>query len=71
MVGYGAKQHIRRNALQHMHQEITMTKKSGSFSLEESLADLVAQGHIDRDDALLYALHPDDLEAILRAQRLR
>ena len=71
MVGYGAKQHIRRNALQHMHQEITMTKKSGSFSLEESLADLVAQGNIDRDDALLHALHPDDLEAILRAQRLR
>src|SRR5215469_12119256 len=70
MVGYGAKQHIRRNALQHMHQEITMTKKSGSFSLEESLADLVAQGHIDRDDALLHALHPDDLEALLRSQRL-
>ena len=71
MVGYGAKQHIRRNALQHMHQEITMTKKSGSFSLEESLSDLVAQGHIDRDDALLHALHPDDLEALLRSQRLR
>jgi len=71
MVGYGAKQHIRRNALQHMHQEITMTKKSGSFSLEESLADLVAHGHIDREDALLYALHPDDLEALLRTQRFR
>lgn len=71
MVGYGAKQHIRRNALQHMHQEITMTKKAGSFSLEESLADLVTQGHIDRDDALLHALHPDDLEALLRSHRVR
>lgn len=71
MVGYGAKQHIRRNALQHMHQEITMTKKSGSFSLEESLADLVTHGHIDRDEALLHAFHPDDIEALLRSHRLR
>lgn len=71
MVGYGAKQHIRRNALQHMHQEITITKKSGSFSLEESLAELVNHGHIDREEAMLYALHPDDLEALLRPQRGR
>lgn len=68
VVGYGARQHIRRNALQHLHQEITMTKKSGSFSLEESLAELVQYGHIGREDALLYAIHPDDLEAMLRAK---
>ncbi len=66
MVSYGARQHIRRNALQHLHQEITITKKSGSFSLEESLVDLVTQGHISREDALLYAVHPDDVEAMLR-----
>lgn len=71
MVGYGAKQHIRRNALQHLSQEITLTRKSGSFSLEESLVELVAQGHIDREDALLYALHPDDVEALLRARGYR
>lgn len=71
MVGYGARQHIRRNALQHLHQEITMTKKNGSFSLEESLIELLVQGHIDREEALLYALHPDDLEALLRARALR
>lgn len=41
MVGYGARQHIRRNALQHLHQEITLTKKQGSFSLEDNLAQLV------------------------------
>jgi twitching motility protein PilT len=62
LVGYGARQHIRRNALQHLHQEITMTKKSGSFSLEESLRDLLTQGHISREEALLYAVHPDDLD---------
>lgn len=68
MIGYGARQHIRRNALQHLNQEITMTKKSGSFSLEESLVELLVQGHIDRDEAMLYALHPDDLEAMIRAR---
>ncbi len=64
--GYGARQHIRRNALQHLHQEITITKKAGSFSLEESLAHLVAQGHIDRETAMLSAIHPDDLEIFLK-----
>jgi twitching motility protein PilT len=71
VVGYGARQHIRRNALQHLHQEITITKKAGSFSLEESLVDLVQVGHISPEDALLYALHPDDLEALLRGKANR
>ena len=44
MVGYGARQHIRKNALQHLHQEITITRKEGSFTLEESLAELVEAG---------------------------
>jgi Tfp pilus assembly pilus retraction ATPase PilT len=43
-----------------------MSKKAGSFSLEESLATLMAQGHIEREDAMLHAIHPDDLEGILR-----
>src|ERR1700743_209187 len=66
LIGYGARQHIRKNAIQHLHQEITMTKKAGSFSMEESLAGLMAQGHIDREDAMLHAFHPDDLDGILR-----
>lgn len=68
MVGYGARQHIRRNALQHLHQEITITKKKGSFSLEDSLVQLIKQGHIDREDAELCAVHPDDLEIFLKGQ---
>ncbi|HUK24298.1 MAG TPA: PilT/PilU family type 4a pilus ATPase [Terriglobales bacterium] len=66
MVGYGARQHIRRNALQHLHQEITMTKKAGSFTLEESLAQLVVSGHISREDAIVCSIHPDDLENLLK-----
>src|SRR5262249_46427948 len=38
VVGYGARQHIRKNLLQHLHQEITITRKHGSFTLEECLA---------------------------------
>jgi twitching motility protein PilT len=68
MMSYGARQHVRHNALQHLHQEITLTKKKGSFSLEESLVKLVSQGFIDREDALLCAIHPDDLEILLKAE---
>jgi twitching motility protein PilT len=66
MIGYGARVHIRKNNIHQLHQEITMTKKAGSFSMEESLATLMTQGHIDREDAMLHAIHPDDLEGILR-----
>ena len=41
MVGYGARQHIRKNGLQHLNQEMTITRRHGSFTLEESLAQLV------------------------------
>ena len=65
MVSYGARQHVRKNALHHLHQEITITRKQVSFTLEESLAELVRQGSIDRVDALSRAGHPDELEGLL------
>lgn len=68
VLGYGARQHIRQNALQHLHQEITLTRKNGSFSLEESLARLVAQGTIDRETALAAAIHPDELQVQLKGE---
>jgi twitching motility protein PilT len=60
MVGYGARQHIRRNGLHQLHQEITVTRKSGSFTLEECLAGLVRRAVVDRGEAALRANHPDD-----------
>jgi len=65
MVSYGARQHVRKNALQHLHQEITITRKYGSFTLEESLVELVKRGLIDRKDALTRAGHPDEFERLL------
>jgi twitching motility protein PilT len=67
MVGYGARQHIRKNATQHLHQEITLTRRAGSFTLEESLQRLVRQGLVDRAEALARANHPDELTALLGA----
>jgi twitching motility protein PilT len=66
VVSYGARQHIRKNALQHLNQEITITRKAGSFTLEESLARLVQGGNVDRGDAMLRAAHPEELESLLR-----
>ena len=66
MVGYGARQHIRKNALQHLHQEITITKRAGSVTLEESLAQLVRHGLISADDARTRTGHGEELEGLLR-----
>ena len=66
MVSYGARQHIRKDALQHLHQEITMTRKAGSITLEESLARLVKSGAITRAEAMARAGHVDELEGLLR-----
>jgi twitching motility protein PilT len=66
VVQYGARQHIRRNAIHHLHQEITITRKSGSFTLEECLARLVKDGLIERSDAALRANHPEDFEHAMR-----
>ena len=68
MVGYGARAHIRKNALQHLHQEITITRKQGSFTLEESLAQLVFQQDLLREEAMTRALHPEDLDTLLKAK---
>jgi twitching motility protein PilT len=67
IMGYGARHHVRRNALQHLHQEIPLTKKKGSFTLEESLVQLIHGNQIDREDALLCSIHPDDLDILLKS----
>jgi twitching motility protein PilT len=68
MIGYGARQHIRRNALQHMHQEITITRRAGSFSLEESLSKLVKDGAVEWSDAHARAAHVEEFEHLSPAQ---
>jgi Tfp pilus assembly pilus retraction ATPase PilT len=43
----------------------TITRKHGSFTLEESLAELVRQGLVDRKDAVARAGHPEELDRLL------
>jgi twitching motility protein PilT len=64
MIGYGARQHIRRNSLQHLHQEITITRRNGSFTFEESLARLVKDGLVEWRDAHARAAHVDEFEQL-------
>ena len=65
MASYGARQHVRKNALQHLHQEITITRNLGSFTLEESLARHVQAGRLDRAEARLRAAHTEEFDSIL------
>jgi len=66
MMSYGARQHIRKNALQHLHQEITITRQHGSFTFEESLASLVKSGLLTPQQARERTMHPDELDSLLR-----
>jgi twitching motility protein PilT len=67
IVGYGARQHIRKNALQHLHQEIALTRKDGSITLEESLARLAREELVDLEEARGRAAHPQEFETYLRS----
>lgn len=53
VVGYGTREHIRRNALQHLHQEITLKRKSGETLLFLRRILRRNQAHFD-----LGELHP-------------
>jgi twitching motility protein PilT len=66
LVTYGARQHIRKNALQHLHQEIALSRKNGSVTLEESLAALVGQELVSLEDARARANHPEEFDSLRR-----
>ena len=71
MIGYGARQHIRKNALQHLHQEMTITRKDGSFTFEECLTQLVRRGVLTVDEARARAMHREELDGLLGSQGTR
>ncbi len=68
IASYGARQHVRKNALQHLHQEITITRNMGSFTLEESLARLVQQGSLSRAEARLRAAHAEEFDSLVASR---
>jgi twitching motility protein PilT len=66
LANYAVRNHIRSDNLQKLHNEITLGKRQGMTSLEESLAQLVQLGTIDLDEARVRASHPDVFEALVR-----
>ncbi len=64
---YPVRHHIRSDALQKLYNEITLGKRLGMITMEESLAQLVQQRAIDLDEGKVRASHPDAFEALVRS----
>ena len=61
------RNHIRSERLQQLRSEITLGKRQGMISFEESLAALVRQGLVTLSEAKLRAVAPDELDSLVRS----
>ncbi|HUJ15783.1 MAG TPA: PilT/PilU family type 4a pilus ATPase [Thermoanaerobaculia bacterium] len=64
---HAVRNHIRNEKLQNLISEITLGKRQGMISLEDSLARLVRQGLISVEDARIRSARPDELDSLLRS----
>ena len=53
--------HIRRGSFHQLHSELTLGRRLGMMTMEDSLAALVRAGAITEAEARLRASHPEDL----------
>lgn len=60
------RNHIRKGALHHLHTEMTLGRKLGMITLEDSLAQLVRGNFITEDEAQIHASHLDELSSFLK-----
>jgi twitching motility protein PilT len=63
---YPVRHHIRNDQTQKLYNELTLGKRHGMISMEDSLAQLVRDGKIEIEEAKVRASHPDELNALLR-----
>lgn len=68
LASHAVRNHIRNEKLQNLISEITLGKRQGMISIEDSLARLVRQGWISLEDARIRSSRPDELESQLRSQ---
>jgi len=68
LVNNAIRNHIRNDKLQNLATEITLGKRQGMISLEDSLARLVQQGFITVDDARIRASRADELDSLMRGK---
>src|SRR5205814_10050264 len=66
LASQAVRNHIRHEKLQNLISEITLGKRQGMISLEDSLARLVRQGLISVEDARIRTSRPDELESQLK-----
>jgi twitching motility protein PilT len=62
------RNHIRNDKLQQLATEITLGRRQGMISLEDSLSRLVLDGLITADEARIRSSRPDELESLLRGR---
>jgi twitching motility protein PilT len=62
----GVRAHIRKGSFHQLHTELTLGRRFGMATMEDSLARLVKAGTITDAEARLRSAHPDDLAALLR-----
>jgi twitching motility protein PilT len=66
LANHAVRNHIRNEKLQNLATEITLGKRQGMISLEDSLASLVRDGAITPEDARVRSSRPDELDSLLR-----
>jgi twitching motility protein PilT len=62
----GVRAHIRKGSFHQLHTELTLGRRFGMATMEDSLARLVKAGTVTEAEARLRSAHPDDLAALLR-----
>jgi len=62
----GVRAHIRKGTFHQLHTEMTLGRRFGMMTMEDSLARLVKAGTITEAEARLRAAHADDLAALLK-----
>jgi len=66
LANHAIRNHIRRDKMENLITEITLGKRQGMISIEDSLATLVRKGVITAEDAKMRSARPDELESQLR-----
>jgi twitching motility protein PilT len=66
---YAVRNHIRSDHLHKLYNEITLGKRQGMITFEESLGGMVLEGLIDLEEARVRASHPEEFESRMRGYR--
>jgi twitching motility protein PilT len=67
LANHAIRNHIRRDKMENLITEITLGRRQGMISIEDSLARLVRQGVISVEDAKIRSARPEELESQLRS----